>query len=397
MHLIKLALKNIRGNSFRNLAIFLAVMGVAGFLLATTLIIKGAEYSLDSGLKRLGADILVVPAGAENKVETALLMGKPTSVWMPESNIGTIAGVPGVQSVSPQVYLSSLYGASCCSVSEMFMVVYDPATDFTVTPWLQRNLKRPLAKGEVIGGSYIFVPPGEKNIRLYGYGLTLKGNLASTGTGIDQTMFMTLETAQDMARSSLTTAEKPLEIIPGQISTIMVKVDPGADTHKIALQILTYTVGMFPIESPNLFGTFRNQMNGLLWGFFAITIIVWALAMVLIGVVFSMAANERRREMAVLRAIGATRNFIFRSVLTEAALLAVSGAIAGIAIAALSLFTFKDMIAQSLKMPFLFPSVPSFIGLFSGGVALAMVTVILAAMIPAYRISRQELAIAMRE
>src|SRR5512138_1906115 len=129
MKLISLALKNIRGNSFRNLAIFLAVMGVAGFLLATTLIIKGAEYSLDSGLKRLGADILVVPAGAENKVETALLMGKPTNIWMPEGNIDAIAGIPGVQAVSPQIYLSSLYGAACCSVSEMFMVVYDPSTD----------------------------------------------------------------------------------------------------------------------------------------------------------------------------------------------------------------------------------------------------------------------------
>mgnify|MGYP003350589757 CR=1 FL=1 len=32
----------------------------------------------------------------------------------------------------------------------------------------------------------------------------------------------------------------------------------------------------------------------------------------LIGLVFSMAANERRREIAVLRALGATRFFVFR-------------------------------------------------------------------------------------
>jgi hypothetical protein len=69
MHLIKLALKNIRGNGFRNLAIFLAVMGVAGFLLATTLIIKGAEYSLDS-IEAPGRRYPAVRLG-ENKVETA--------------------------------------------------------------------------------------------------------------------------------------------------------------------------------------------------------------------------------------------------------------------------------------------------------------------------------------
>ncbi len=397
MQIFNLAWKNIKGSGFRSIAIFLAVMGVAGFLLATTLVIKGAEYSLDSGLKRLGADILVVPAGAENKVETALLMGKPTNVWMPMQNLKTVSAIQGVQAVSPQVYLASLYGAACCAVSEMFMVVYDPATDFAITPWLEKNLGRPLSRGEVIGGSYVFVPPGEKYITLYGYNMTLKGNLAATGTGIDQTLFMTMETAQDMAKSSVTTAVEPLKVLSGQISTIMVKVQPSADVHKVALQILKDTLGMVPIESPNLFGAFRNQMNGLLWGFFAITVVVWAIAMLLIGLIFSMAANERRREMSVLRAVGATRGFIFRSVLTEAALLALGGSVAGIAVAAMGIYMFRDFLAQSLKMPFLFPSVPSFIGLFGVGVALAIVTVTLAALLPAYRISKQELAIAMRE
>ena len=397
MRLVWFAFKNIHGSGFRSVAIFLAVMGVAGFLLATTLIIAGAQYSLNSGLKRLGADILVVPAGAETKVETALLMGKPTDVWMPQSNLQTVADIPGVASVSPQIYLNSLYGASCCAVSEMFMVVYDPETDFTITPWLEKNLGRQLQKGEVVGGTYVFVPQNEKYLKLYGYNLTLEGNLSPTGTGIDQTLFMTLETAQAMAQSSLTTAVEPLKVDAGQISTIMVKVSPGADAHAVAQQILLDTKGMVPIESPNLFGTFRTQMSGLLWGFFAITIIVWALAMVLIGLIFSMAANERKREMAVLRAVGAPKNFIFKSLLAEAALLAVSGAIIGIAIASFGLFIFKDAIAGSLKMPFLFPSITSFLGLFSAGVAAAIITVVVAALIPAIRISRQELAIAMRE
>jgi putative ABC transport system permease protein len=397
MKLFWFAYKNIRGSGFRSLAIFLAVMGVAGFLLATTIIIAGAQYSLDAGLKRLGADILVVPAGAETKVETALLMGKPTNVSMPLTNLQQVADIPGVQSVSPQIYLSSLYGASCCAVSEMFMVVYDPATDFTITPWLEKNLGRPLNKGEVIGGTYVFLPESEKYIKIYGYDLTLKGNLNPTGTGIDQTLFMTLETAQAMAQSSLTTAVEPLKVDASQISTIMLKVTPGSDVHSVSQQILLDTTGMVPIESPNLFGAFRTQMKGLLWGFLAITVIVWALAMVLIGLIFSMAVNERRREVAVLRAVGATRSFIFKSVLAEAALLAVSGAVIGIAIAGFLLYIFRNMIAGSLKMPFLFPSITSFIGLFSAGVALAIVTVALAAFIPAFRVSRQELAIAMRE
>jgi len=372
-------------------------MGVAGFLVATTIIIAGARYSLDSGLKRLGADILVVPEGAEIKIETALLMGKPVDVWMPRENIQRISSIPGVEDVSPQIYLSSMFDSPCCAVSEMFIVVYDPVTDFTIAPWLEKNLGRNLVQGEVIGGSYIFVPEGSRYIQLYGYNTDLVGNLEPTGTGMDQTLFMTLDTALEMAELSKTNALMTLTINPSLISTIMVKVAAEMDPHRVAVQILKDTDGMVPIESPNLFGTFRNQMNGLLWGFLAITIIVWAVTMVLIGIVFSMAANERRREMAVLRAVGATRTFIFGSLLAEASLLALAGAVAGIAVTALVLLIFKDMIAGSLKMPFLFPEFSSFIGLFGAGVGLAILSVALSAFIPAYRLSRQELAIAMRE
>ena len=397
MRLVTLALKNIRGSGFRSTATFLCVMGIAGFLLATTLFIKGSQYSLDSGIRRLGADIVVVPQGAESKVESALLMGKPTSVWMPADNVKTIASIEGVETVSPQVYLASLYGAACCAVSEMFMVVYDPQTDFTVTPWLSRHLGRPLARGEVIGGTYVFVPPGDKGITLYGYLTTLKGNLEATGTGIDQTLFMTMETAQDMAKSSLTTAVAPLIIPPDSISAIMVKTAPGADAHAVALRIVRDTTGMYPIESPKLFGEFRSQMNALLWGFFALTIVIWGLAALMMGVNFSMAANERRREMAVLRAVGATPGFVFRLMLTEAGLLAAGGAALGIALAASFLFLFKDMIAGSLKMPFLLPPAGSLAGLFGAGLAMAVITVGLSALVPATRLSRQELAVAMRE
>ena len=397
MELLRLAIKNLRGNGFRSFAIFLAVMGVAGFLLGTTLIIEGARHSLDSGLERLGADILVVPEGTEVKIESALLVGKPVDAWMPRDNLERIARIPGVAAVSPQIYLKSMFNSPCCAVSEMFMVVYDPATDFTVAPWLEKHLGRDLARGEVIGGTYVFVPDGSKYIELYGYSLDLVGNLEATGTGIDQTLFMSLDTALEMSKSSATTAMMRLSIDPGLISVVMVRVAPSADPHQVAIQITNETDGMVPIESPQLFGTFRNQMNGLLWGFFAITLVVWAVTMVLIGIIFSMGANERRREMAVLRAVGATRGFIFRSVLVEAVLLALCGAVAGIAAAAGGLYVLKDWIAGSLKMPFLFPSIPSFIGLFGAGVGLAIITLTLSALIPALRLSRQELAIAMRE
>jgi putative ABC transport system permease protein len=397
MNLFKLTINNIKGSAFRSIIIFTCVLGVSSFLLGTTLVISGAQNSLNVGIQRLGADILVVPEGTETKVETALLMGKPTSVWMPSSKLDEIATTPGVAAVSPQIYLQSLYGAPCCAVSEMFLVVYDPATDFTVKPWLDKELGRPLATGEVIGGSYIFVPEGQDYITLYGYHTFLVGNLGATGTGIDQTMFMSKDTAEAMAASSISTAVSPLVIPQDEISEVMVKIVPGADRHRVALDILSNVLGVVPLESPNLFGQFRHQMTGLLWGFVAIMIGFWALAAILIGLVFSMAANERRREIAVLRAMGATRSYVFRSVLTEAGLLAFAGAVIGVLLGAFFIYLFRDYVTSSLGMPFLFPDLGSFLLLVGAGTAFILLTVTLAALLPAYRVSRMEPAIAARE
>jgi putative ABC transport system permease protein len=397
MNLLHLAWRNIAGSSFRSWVVLLCALVVTGLSLSTLLIVHGAEDSLRLAMQRLGADIIVVPEGAETKVETALLMGTPTSVWMPQSNLQKIAAIAGVEQLSPQLYLSSLQNASCCSVSQMFLVAYDPATDFTLTPWLQRRLGRALQLGEAVGGTYVFTPEGEPNIKLYGYFVTLLANMEPTGTNLDQSMFLTFDTAHDVARISQTLAEKPLVIPPDSISAVLLKVAPGTKVHEVAVRIMQQVPGVTPIESPNLFQSFRQQITGLLRAMLAVLSITAVLSLVLIGLIFSMAANERRRELGMLRALGATRGFIFKTLLTEALLLALVGAIIGLALAAFSVYLFRNLIISSLGVPFLFPALASLLGLLIGGLLLALAGVALAAMFPAYHISRLDPAVAMRE
>jgi putative ABC transport system permease protein len=110
-----------------------------------------------------------------------------------------------------------------------------------------------------------------------------------------------------------------------------------------------------------------------------------------------MAANERRRELGVLRALGATRRFVAESLLAEAGLLALCGASVGVFLGALAMVLSRRLIMSSLGVPFLLPS-PGSLALQIGiGLLLAMFSVVLAALLPAIKISRQEPAIAMRE
>ncbi len=277
------------------------------------------------------------------------------------------------------------------------MIAYDPETDFTVRPWLERQLPGGLGLGEVIGGDYIFATEGDDGILVYGSRLTLKGNLEPTGTGLDQSVFFTLDTAHEVARISETAAVEPLVIPPDQVSAVLLQTKPGANNEEIAVEIYRSVPGIYPIQSDSLFSSSRTQLKSLLNTVVIIAALIWPLAIVLIGMVYLMAANERRRELGVLRALGATRRFVSQSLLAEASLLAFCGASVGAFLAVLAIYLFRKLIMTSLGVPFLLPA-PGSLALQIGiGLLLAMFSVFLAALLPAIRISRQDPAIAMRE
>ncbi len=397
MNLIRLAIRNISGNSFRSLVVLLCAMLICGMALATGMILSGAGNSLRLAIDRLGADIIVVPEGAADRIESALLMGHPTQSWMPASIVARVAAALDVEAVSPQIYLATLSNASCCTVSDMFLIAYDPRTDFVVTPWLEKTIGGELRPGEVIGGTNVFVPAGEQKIRLYGYPVTLKAKMEPTGTGLDRSLFLTMETAREIARASITSAEKPLEIPRDSVSAVMVKVKPGTNPRAVALNISVHISGVTPILSPDMFQSQRRELSGLRNGVVMTLILVLGFSVLLIGLVFSMAANERRRELGVLRALGATRSFVFRALLTEAGLLALYGGAAGAALTILAVGLFRKLIIAALGIPFLMPDVPALVALILGGLACSALSVMLAAMLPAYRISHEDPSIAMRE
>ena len=73
------------------------------------------------------------------------------------------------------------------------------------------------------------------------------------------------------------------------------------------------------------------------------------------------------------------------------------GALWSMAIASLAIFLFRKLIMVSLEIPFLLPSPISLLIQIGAGLLLALFNVNLAALLPAYKISRQDPAIAMRE
>jgi putative ABC transport system permease protein len=330
-------------------------------------------------------------------MENAFLMGVPVVAWMPRGYVDQLAALSGVEAVSPQLFLSTLRGAVCCSVPEMFLVAYDPQTDFTLKPWLEQNMTEGLGLGEAVGGAFVYVPADPGVILVYGYEIDLAGQLEPTGTGLDQSMFFTFETAKEIARLSPEQAEQELRVPDDAISAAMIKVGRGVDSSLVAQQIRQTIPGVTPVESSNLFHSQRIQILGLLKSLSVLLSVAWLLSVVLIGMVFSISVNERRQQIGVLRAIGFKRGSVLQSLLAEGAILALAGGVAGIAFFLLVIYLFRPLLIQLMGVQFLIPSLFSTFTLALGALALALVSVSLGALIPTLRISLMDPAKTMRK
>jgi putative ABC transport system permease protein len=397
MRFVALAWKNANGNTFRSVIVFACAALMAGFAVSATIVIGGARASLGLALERLGADIIVVPAGTEHGMENAFLMGVPVAAWMPRANMDRVATLPGVVAVSPQLYLSTLRGASCCSVPEMFLIAYEPETDFTLKPWLETHLEGGLELGRAVGGAFVYVPKDPGYILVYGYRIDLAGNLEQTGTGLDQSMFFTFDTAYDISRLSPEQAVEEMVIPEDSISSIMVKIDPHADPALVAAQIGDALPDVTAVESTNLFRSQRVQIMGLLQSGLALLGVAWVLSVALVGLVFSIAVNERRREIGVLRALGFTRGYVLRLLLSEGLILALAGGSTGVALFTFAVYLFRELIVRVMGVPFLIPSLFSLLGLGVGALLLVLISVTAGALAPVLRISRMDPALAMRK
>ena len=395
--LVGLALRSIRGSSLRSCLIAFCAMVVAGLLFSTVVVTQGARDSLHLAVERLGADVVVAPQGADIGVDGTLHMESLAALSMQSASIAKVAAVAGVAAASPRWYLGSIAASPYCSAPVMHVVAVDPKTDFALGPWIEGRLGTDLADGEAIGGSLVSVPSGQDSIKLYGTTLRLRANLEPTGTDLDQTLFVSVGTAAGMARTSPAATAAPPLLDEQKVSAVMVRVAPGVDPRRVALDILSAVPDGTPVVSPGMLGAYRTQMTGLLRGLLIILGLAIALSALALALVFSLAAHQRRRQTGVLRALGASRGEVLLAFLAEAGILALAGGLAGAVAAGAGIALLRAPLEKALGFSFVFPSAAAVVATVAGGLVVALVVVLLAALLPIVRACRQEPADSMRE
>ncbi len=235
MNIPYVALRNLKRKLTRTWLLFAIVAVVSCTLFSATLFLKSINNALKIGTYRLGADILVVPESAETKAKSALLSGEPTQFLMDRSILDRVRAVEWVKSATPQLFVKPT-SFTCCFNVDVFLIAFDPETDFTVKPWLEKNLNRKLELGEIITGRSVPVIAGDK-IPFFGTTFTVAGTMEPTGMDFfDRAVFMSLDSAYKMAEDSRKKALQSIDIGRDKISTVLVQVRDDISPDRVAIR-----------------------------------------------------------------------------------------------------------------------------------------------------------------
>ena len=349
-HLIR---RNLANRPYRTSATIFAFAFIAATLFSSQYLMDGAQASLDTGMSRMGADILVVPEEYAAAGQTIILNGQPSSFFFDGDNLEKISRVPGVAKASPQIYIATLF-ASCCA-APVQMIAIDPENDFTISAWLRENREVKLGKDDIIIGSAVIQNVGN-DLMFYGHTFHVVGILKQTGMGVDNSVFTRFEDAYVMADESELKAVKKLTIPPGKISAVLVKVNPGSSPAAVAREIQEKVPGTKSITPNGLLNTVNGQLGAVRRLLTGTTLAMVIVSIPLLAFIAAMVAHEQRREIAILRALGAPKTFVIRLLIAESVSLGIIGGAIGTGAAMLILVAFQDFIAISLKIPFIIPS-----------------------------------------
>ena len=348
---------NLRRKPIRTSALIVIALVMSAAAFGGQILIKSLQRGLDSLEQRLGADIIVLPEGAEKKVDlqNLLLQGTPGYFYMDKSVTDRLSGLNGIEKLSAQYFLVSA-NAECCTV-QVQIIGFDEKSDFTVKPWLKETYSGTLKENEIIVGAGLSTRVGH-TLSLYGVECKAVGKLEKTGTGLDTAVYATNETVKGLINAS---AKQGIAVLSKQspenvVSSVYIKAAEGADIDELTARINTTIEGAQAVRTRSMMTDTSDKLNVLSKSITALTAAVWVLAAVIMLTAFYNSANERKREFAVLRTIGFSRNSLSRIVLAESVITAGAGALAGVILTGLLCFEFIGAIGKKTAMPLLMPS-----------------------------------------
>lgn len=310
----------------RPLRTVLTLVGVAisvGFLACLLAFGEGYQKSLRRELDGMGVQLMLVPLGCPYDAAAQALKGKSLDNSLPESALTTARQDPAVAVAAP--LFAAALPRPTQGRTDLWVGVDESSLGlrpwWKLTPgsaWFQS------AHSVILGAEAAATELRKPGDKLYspetGETFTVSGVLERSGTSDDSQFFVPLATAQAMFHQE------------GKLTAIALRLkDPSLVGE--ASRRLQGVKGAQVVTLTELMGTFLNLMGAARTLLSSVALVAVAVSGLGIFNTMMAAALERRRELAILRALGAGRGTVFALMASESALLALLGGLLGLGLA----------------------------------------------------------------
>lgn len=392
----RLSLENLKRKPLRTAGLIIIVALVAFVLFAGGILSVSMKNGLESMRARLGADLMVVPIGYDEGVEGILLKGEPAYFYFDKSVEQDLTTVKGVKNVSAQFFLTSM-NQDCCDVPVQF-IGFDPETDFSVQPWISEVYSGPVKDGELIIGSDITADENKK-LKFFGEEYSVAARLEETGTGLDQAVYANMNTLIHLFNAAKARGLSFIENIDpdSSISSVLIRLEDGYDLDEVTHNIRVAFDGLQVIKTKSMVTGIADNLGGFVTFLYVFAALFLLVALIMLVIVFSVTANERKKEFATLRALGASGKKLSRLVLSEALLICGAGGAIGTALSAGIVLSFSTYIGDRLNLPYLQPDVPIILAIAAISLLVSLSLGPIGAAYTAARLNRREVYLTMRE
>jgi putative ABC transport system permease protein len=381
MNLLTIAWKSIRQRRLASSLTALSI-GLGVMLMVLVLVIFGA---VDSAFNQtsVGYDLIVGPKGSDLQlVLSAVYRMQPPIENLPYLFLEQMQKDPRVVSAVPLAFGDVTKEGSFPIVgttTQYFENEYMPRRKFRIRGSRINGLFDTIIGSEVarengwdLGSTFTIVHGGADSGHVHDEKFTVVAVLAPTGTANDRTVFLPLEGFYAIAGHGkpkkeidkrlrdfyaadperLAAALKQLEGVKEEeaggsdhhhghahttpdamreISAILIKTDP--DKPYLGVSLMSDLQTGYQAMAANPVRTIQRLMNGLIGNIqkalVALTAIIILVSGVGIFVSIYNSMSDRRREIGIMRALGAQRMHVFGIILAESALLCIGGGLIG--------------------------------------------------------------------
>ena len=322
--------RNMRTHAVRTFILLLLVMAQAACAFGGLMLLTGLRLELTRADARLGADILIYPSAAMSRIsaKTLIMQGTPVEIRKSRSMLEEITDCDGIEAVSYQVYLKDDSGET-----PVWIIGFDPETDFAIKPWITGGHDHTLPDGAVLAGYHVGTN-ADGTVTLFGRTWPVAQRLDETGSVMDDSVFVNLSALSGIIED--TGMEKYEKIHPEtDFSAALVRIEKDADIDSVTHWLNTHIHKVKAVRSEAALTDAAEGIRSQIRMTAVFTGCAWCVLLLALTIAQCLMMGERRKELYVWHAVGASRGIVLRVMLGETLLIYLPGSLLGILIASI--------------------------------------------------------------